>query len=202
MDFKNLKEIYSLSINVTVNDLLDNGYASFYNESYSHNTTYSELKNIKSYCNFETIICVGASAYNSDILSLVSCGNCIKILTDTPINNSTLINGAYWYMTSNYSFGFSPKKNISQYFADTYDCIVNDNNKYDCNDNKRLSWHLTGYKGGWRFGTISGFNSSPDYKKHIFLKDFNQNNVSITTKSNLYGLVEQRIHLKKSNSKI
>ena len=185
--FKTNKESYSLSNNVTINNLIDNGYVSFYNESYSHNTTFNELRKIKSYCNSESIICVGTSSYNAGVLSLVSCGNCFQILTDTPINSSTLINGAYWYMTSNYSFGFSSSQKIIQRYADIYDCVLNKNNKYDCNDNKRLSWHLTGNTGGWRSGIISSLNSSPDYKKLIFLKDLIQNEISLATKK--YNLI-------------
>ncbi len=113
---------------------------------------------------------------------LVSCGKCKQILTNTSINNTVLVNGAYWYMKSNYSFGFSPDKNILQYYADSYDCLLNNKNVYVCNDKKRLSWHLTEKTGGWRLGSISGLNSSPDYRKHIFLKDFDRRNNSITTR--------------------
>ena len=91
-------------------------------------------------------------------------------------------------MKSNYSFGFSPNQNILQYYADSYDCLLNNNNKYICNDNKRLSWHLTEISGGWRIGSISGLNSSPDYRKYIFLKDFNRRNRSITTRSKTTNL--------------
>ena len=169
--------------------MFNDGYVTFYNHTYAHNTTYNELKRIKYFCNDDTIICVGGGAIkNQDILTLVSCGNCNDILTNTSINSTVLVNGAYWYMKSNYSFGFSPNQNILQYYADSYDCLLNNNNKYICNDNKRLSWHLTEISGGWRIGSISGLNSSPDYRKYIFLKDFNRRNRSITTRSKTTNL--------------
>ena len=171
--------------------MIDAGYESVYNYTYSHITTYNELINIKSNCNYNTIICVGGSEYNSDNLLLVSCGNCNQVLTNTSLNNTQLINGAYWYLKSNYSFGFSSNQNILQYYADTYDCTLNNNKTYECSDNNRLSWHLTEITGGWRVGTINGLNTSPSYKKYIFLKDFinqkttkNSNDITKSTEQN------------------
>ena len=71
-------------------------------------------------------------------------------------------------MTSNYSFGFSDNK-IEQFYADKSDCKI-ETNLFNCTDENKLSWHLTGINGGWRIGSICNLNTSPKYQKYIFLK--------------------------------
>ena len=162
-----------MSTNISIKFLNDNNYKIFYNNTYDHATKYSDLNEIKSYCNDNSIICVGASQSNSNTLLLVSCGNCKSILTET--NDKIILNnGAYWYFKNKYSFGFSPNDKIDLNYADINDCILNKNQIYECTQNNRLSWHLTNYNGGWRVGNKTGLNNSKDYLKYIFLKDYDK----------------------------
>ena len=78
----------------------------------------------------------------SRLFNVISCGNCLSVLTVTPKNKPVLNNGVYWYLNT-YSFGFSSSYNIKQEPIDVYDC-----NAYKCNtgycpnfcsDNKRFS---------------------------------------------------------------
>ena len=85
-------------------------------------------------------------------------------------------------MKPSLSFGFSPIPNINQNYADFYDCTYV-NNKFNCSDNKRLSWHLTNIHGGWRIGNISELNSSPSYQKYIFLKNYKDSKLAQVTKA-------------------
>jgi hypothetical protein len=69
--------------NVSIKFLTDNGFKNFYNNSYAYNTSNNDLRNIKSYCKSNTIICVGGGQYQSNYLLLASCGNCNSILSET-----------------------------------------------------------------------------------------------------------------------
>jgi hypothetical protein len=131
---------------------IDQGFKKVYDQSYSysHATTSDELNNIKSQCNPNSIICVGG-ANNINTLLLVSCGSCLYILTTTILHQPILVNGAWWYFTPGYSFGFAPNSNINQYYADVFDC---DSSHINCKESNRLSWHLMGADGGYRLGII------------------------------------------------
>ena len=117
---------------ISVNKMKSQGYRVVYDYPYSHATTFSELNSIKSECSSETVMCAGGVASNNkDNLLLVSCGNCLSVLTQTPKNVPVLNNGAYWYLTDiggTRSFGYSPSNNIVQGNCDYY----------DYKDNKRL----------------------------------------------------------------
>ncbi len=52
------------------------------------------------------------SVSGTNILKLLSCGNCKSILSYTPQNKTLRLNGAYWYLISNKSFGFSENPTI------------------------------------------------------------------------------------------
>ncbi len=155
----NKGQSYSLSHDISINKMKSQGYQVVYDFPYSHFTTFSEMNSIKSQCSSETILCAGGVASNNkDNLLLVSCGNCHSVLTQTPQNQPVLNNGAYWYMTDTFSFGFSPSNIIIQSNCDYYDNT----------DNKRLCWHLQGYSGGWRLGKLVSIYTS-DYHKIILL---------------------------------
>jgi hypothetical protein len=127
---------------------------------YSVSTATSDLNDVKSLCNSNSIICVGGADSNNKLL-LVSCGLCLNILTATTKNQPILVNGAWWYFTSSLSFGFAPNSNIRQ---DPY-C-----DNYDSSDQKRLSWEITGSCG--RLGTLNTAEKTipSSYRKIILLK--------------------------------
>jgi len=155
----------SLGSNIKMNELLNQGFQTVYDKSYTETTKMKdELENVKSKCNKDSIICVGGADSLTNTLLLVSCGSCWDILTITKKDQPRLVNGAWWYFTPGISFGFAPNSNILQDGnADFYD-------KYT--DPKRLGWHLD--EGvGCRLGTLT-HNNSPGipstYKKIILLK--------------------------------
>ena len=120
----------------------------------------ADLDSARAQCDADSILCAGGGAVNSDNLDVVSCGNCYSILTPTVQNSPVFVGSAYWYMTSGYSFGFSPIYLVSQHTADTY----------NLSDPLRLSWHLNTNSGGWRLGTINSLDASTNYKKYLFIK--------------------------------
>ena len=160
---------YSLRYDISIEDMKSQGYEIVYDFLYPHVTTFAELSTIKSKCTPESILCAGGAAVGSDQLLLVSCGKCQSILRPTQINQPVLDNGAYWYLTDKYSFGFSSSNNIKQNFVDCYDC---DGSFKNCKDNNRLSWRLDGGK-GWRLGKLTGYDPGmhwfANYRKILLL---------------------------------
>ena len=152
---------YQKKTNVKIDQLLRLGFRIVYNQSYTeYATTTNELYDLRKIeCRKESIICVGGSDGNNNLL-LVSCGDCQDILSlNTPINEPILINGAFWYLTPNKSFGFSPSQQIKQKApSDMFDCIECPNRKKipcvfsECPDMLRLSWEIDGNYAGWRLG--------------------------------------------------
>ena len=156
--------IYSLATNVTTSNLIKQGYKVIYNQTYATVTNLSDFTSIVSTCNNMSTICIGGAAVGSNTLLLVSCANCKTLLSSyTDLNIPRLINNAYWYYTPSKSIGFSPSSSIRQDFCDYYD--------YNLPlDPLRLCWHLDGYDGGWRLGSIIFLNSDTNYLKLLFLK--------------------------------
>jgi len=137
-----------------INELLNQGFKTVYDQLYSNVTTNQELYDIKSKCNKESIICVGGSDGLNTLL-LVSCGSCLDILIITELNQPRLVNGAWWYFTPNKSFGFAPSSSIKQNGPDGFDCDVDAHGNFrNCKDSKRLSWFLN-VDGGWRLGLLN-----------------------------------------------
>ena len=120
----------------------------------------ADLDNIRTKCNSDSVLCAGGGKVNSDILDLVSCGNCYSILAPTVLDKPIYVGSAYWYMTSGKSFGFSPIFSISQTTADMH----------DLSSPLRLSWHLNQNDGGWRLGSKTNLNKNQNYKKYLFIK--------------------------------
>lgn len=150
---------------LSINVMKSQGYTIDTDFPWNHETTLDELIQIKSKCSPQTVLCAGGAATNSDTLLLVSCGDCLSVLKPTEVNKPVLNNGAYWYFTNGYSFGFSPNSSIYQNLVDFFDCIKLPD--WICTDNKRLSWHVGTYS-GYRLGKITTFE--PIYRKIIFLK--------------------------------
>ncbi|CAF1007353.1 unnamed protein product [Brachionus calyciflorus] len=121
---------------------------------------YSDIAVAKSYCTSNSILCVGGSLNNSDILELVACANCLQILTNTTVNSPKLVGSVYWYMTPGVSFGFSPSSTI----------IQNPTDVYKLSDPLRLSWCINLNYRSWRLGTLTNLTSKTLYKKLLFVK--------------------------------
>lgn len=120
----------------------------------------SEILNIRSQCNSNSIMCVGGSKSNDLLLRLVACSNCLNVTKQTLLNQPQFNGAAFWYFTPNKSFGFSPTNKIRQNIAD-------DNDEAS---NLRLSWHLDVNDGGWRLGNLVRLNNDTIYFKKFFLK--------------------------------
>ena len=115
------------------------------------------METIKSSCLPSTVLCLGGRDSTNDVLLVVSCGLCSVVLTPTAKNTPNLHNGAYWYYSPDYSIGFAPNATIAQYSVDNY----------DQSNNQRVSWHLTGYDGGYRLGSLIDLNNNSRYYKVI-----------------------------------
>lgn len=150
----------SLTQNVSAELLTKAGYKLIYNFPYSHDTTTKDLNVIRSACEPFSQVCLGGAAEDdSDNLLLVSCGTCMHVFNPTTLNNPALINGAYWYLTPRYSFGFSDTFHIDQNTCDIS----------HLSDKLKFCGHLDYKFGGWRLGSIYGIFEGK-YFKRIYLK--------------------------------
>jgi hypothetical protein len=109
---------YVLAFNIQMNEFLNQGFKTVYDQFYSHATTETLLLNIKSKCNQDSIICVGGADSSNNTLLLVSCGSCLDILTITTENQLRFVNGVWWYFKPGKSFGFATNSNIKQLDVD------------------------------------------------------------------------------------
>ena len=131
-----------------------------YNQTYDHETNDAEIARLKRYCQFDSMLCVGAGLTDYDIMRVVACANCLSVLAETPLNAPNYVGSAFWYYTPKKSFGFSPSANIMQNMCDYS----------EPNDNLRLCWHTSGNDGGFRAGNVLDLNTESFYSKYALLK--------------------------------
>ena len=110
-----------------------------YEAPYSHATRAYDLDSIPAHADW---VFVGAREAGSSAVALGAFGRREEVLQTTPQNEPHKHNDVWWYRTDNFSFGFAPTPEISQYRADSF----------APRDERRLSWHLQG-DGGWRAGS-------------------------------------------------
>ena len=136
------------------------GFTTIYNHTYDYVTTDLEISEFRNRCNADSVLCVGGGIKGDDNMRLVACGNCLSVLSVTPLDTPNYVGSAYWYYTPTKSFGFAPNRTIYQYSCD-YIYFEN---------NLRLCWHTDNVSGGWRLGNITYLNSDSMYSKYVFLK--------------------------------
>ena len=146
--------------NYPISKLKNLGFVNIYNQTYFHATTNQEIYNLKSECNYFSILCVGSGQVGSDLMDVVACGNCLEIIKETNLNEPRKVDTAWWYFTSTYSFGFAPTSTIFQ----------NEGDLGDPADDLRLSWHVGFGFGGYRSGSKIDLNYDTANLKYAFLK--------------------------------
>jgi hypothetical protein len=149
--------------NVSEQTLRNNGWRLFYQKEYGNSISLSasELRPSEKY------VLVTGKQVNVNTLSVLAAAPTANVFNTTTTNSPVLINGTYWYLTPDESFGFSPSPTIFQSSADIvsspyYDVDLGDGEK-------RLSWHLG--IGGWRLGNFTNLNTSTEYLKQIWMWD-------------------------------
>ena len=162
----------SLAKNVSLGYLYRNGMQKIDARYYSKKMTSDELSSLLTghTCGQNTIICVGGgkaqertTTPDETWIDLISCGDCDSISKRTKLNEARLVNGAYWYFTPGYSFGFAANSIISQDAYAKFDVLNM------ARDESRLSWKLDGTNVGGRLGKLKIENSN--YYKYIFVND-------------------------------
>ncbi|CAF0882076.1 unnamed protein product [Didymodactylos carnosus] len=127
-----------------------------YNEPFDHPTTAEELGSLISQCKKEIIV-AAAEKSTATVLALAACGPKDILQLNTKKNQPVQFGNVYWYLTPKFSFGFSPTPNINQSIIDTE----------DEQGDKRLSWFLDGFSGGYRAGTKKKLNDNRNWRKII-----------------------------------
>jgi len=134
--------------NVSEQTLRNNGWTLFYEETYGTvigNTT-TPIRPSGQY-----VILAGKALHSTTIL-LAAAAPTAQVFTETVLNTPQLLNGTYWYNTSEISFGFAPTAIINQDYADVE----------DISNPLRLSLHIRSNDAntwaGWRLGAINFAN--------------------------------------------
>ena len=136
------------------------GFKTIYNQTYGYEFKDTDISDLKNYCTFVSILCVGGGKAGDDNMLLVACGDCFSVLAVTELNKPNNVGSVYWYYTPKISFGFAPTSSISQNNCDSMDL-----------DNKlRLCWNINWSYGAGRLGNIRSLESSSAYSKYVFVK--------------------------------
>jgi hypothetical protein len=147
------------------------GFGVVYNKTYDHQTISTEIETIRNSCLPTTILCLGGANMTEknlekNVFRVIACGFCSVVLSKTVKNKPTLHNGVYWYYTPDHensrSMGFAPNSSINQEQSDSL----------DINNDQRVSWHLDGYNGGYRLGSLIHPKDYINYYKFIIRKHY------------------------------
>ena len=76
--------------------MIASGYTNIFNQPYSQLTSNADVDTWRTYCNADTIMCLGGGPAGSDQIRVLACGNCYAILTVTVLNTPVLNGLAYW----------------------------------------------------------------------------------------------------------
>ncbi|CAF1245212.1 unnamed protein product [Didymodactylos carnosus] len=146
-------------LNLSLSDL--SNWHIVYETTSLHQTTARELRDIANYCTNKRIIVGAIDAKSANVLTVAAIGPSEVLALHTPRNQPAEHDGVWWYLTPNRSFGFSPTSKIRQYRCDI--------EKSD--GDKRLSWCLDGYHGGYRAGNIDCLTEITEWRKIILCEN-------------------------------
>ncbi len=121
-------------------DILRDGWINVMDEYYATITKAEDIIKIRNFCSSKSLILVGARKVNSENEEIALCAvdSALHVLEFTDsryLARKSLVhsnNSLFWYFVKDYSFGFSPNKNIYLDFHDSFEP--------QCD--KRLSWYL------------------------------------------------------------
>lgn len=135
------------------------GWVLFFCEPYKHCTRMEDFvptDNLRG-----RSLLVGARRAGSQTLEVAAMGN-VDVLTAERDDDSVIEhNGAYWYCWREKAFGFAPDPDVwlNQWGLDAS----------NVNGDKRLSWNLAPYCGGYRAGSNTNLYHTSTYEKVLFI---------------------------------
>ncbi|CAF1576291.1 unnamed protein product [Didymodactylos carnosus] len=132
---------------------LEEHWTLVYNKPFNHPTTVEELRSLISQCTKNII--VAAAEKDLKVLTFSAYGPKNVLELNTTQNEPVKYGDVYWYLTPPFSFGFSPTQTIKQTVVDEQ-------------GDKRLSWFLDGFTGGYRVGMKKMLNDNLNCRKIIF----------------------------------
>ena len=144
--------------NLALSTILGGGWTQCYSELFSAPIG-NDAENVLSQCQGENIMMAGR-ATGSDMFLLLAQGalNDVTANTGAGTSNTHVVNGAQWYFSSKWSWGFAP---IGEQ-VDLYSCDISSGAQHMC-------LHTLDWTGGFRIGDISGLNDSQSYEKVFFV---------------------------------
>ena len=126
----------------------------------------------------DMLMMAGRQTGSNTLLALAE-GPAASVLLDTGHNSNThTVNGAEWWFSPNWSWGFTALGDTVRNF----ECNV------DASSPLSMCLHTTGNTGGYRINDISGLNDSVDFEKLLFVANRAATNVPEPASLALLGL--------------
>lgn len=160
-----------MSSSASISSLINKGYVNILNAPSSYAFSSSLFVDIRSTCNNNSLFCAGSGPTGSDIMSVVGCGSCIKILQETYFKHIIYEGLAWWYFSPFASFGFSASSNVT--YAPNYIDVFNVSGEF-----LKLSWSIDQGTSDFRAGT--NYNQT-NFNKYLFIKNASLNGLVCNT---------------------
>ncbi|CAF1340422.1 unnamed protein product [Adineta ricciae] len=135
-------------------------WSNCYTESYSHSMNSTTLESILNRCNGRKLL-LACRRVGTANLAVAAAGNREDVLfnCEKAINCTHAANGANWYYSSSYSWGFAKiGDSVARGSCDTE----------SPNGSHRLCWHTSPGDGGYRCGTVQSLNTNSAWEKVIY----------------------------------
>lgn len=144
--------------NVALSTILGGGWTQCYAELFG-TPIGNDAEHVLSQCQGENIMMAGR-ATGSDMFLLLAQGALSDVTANTGAgtSNTHVVNGAQWYFSSQWSWGFAPIGEA----VDLHSCDTASGAQHMC-------LHTLDWTGGYRIGDIAGLNDSQSYEKVFFV---------------------------------
>ncbi|WP_431261900.1 PEP-CTERM sorting domain-containing protein [Roseateles chitinivorans] len=142
--------------NVDINSVLNGGWTQCYVGTMSQ-AIGSNAQNVLSACSGDYLMMAGRATGSNTLLSLAAALRADTIIDTGHTSNTHVANGANWYFSPNWSWGFTA-------LGDGVS-----NNECDTSSGAQsLCLHTMDFVGGYRINDIQGLNGSTAYQKIFF----------------------------------
>jgi len=162
--------------NVALSQVTGGGWTQCYLATFSV-TIGNDGENVLNQCAGDYIMMAGRATGSNTLLALAATTRADAILDTGNTSNTHVSNGAQWWYSDDWSWGFIGLNDIAS------------NNQ--CNTNSSaigMCLHTLDFAGGYRINNITGLNGSTAYEKMFFVANRSNNNVPEPGSLALVGL--------------
>ncbi len=162
--------------NVALSQVTGGGWTQCYLATFNV-TIGSDGENVLNQCAGDYIMMAGRATGSNTLLALAATTRADAILDTGNTSNTHVSNGAQWWYSDDWSWGFIGLNDIAS--------------NSQCNTNSSaigMCLHTLEFAGGYRINNITGLNGSTAYEKMFFVANSSNNNVPEPGSLALVGL--------------